>query len=154
IQLRLERNYGEAVRLLHARLAQVGLDSGASKATWEGWLAFAQRLAGDTAGAKVTPEQAREAIQPVYTDQKEGVVAAMSLAHAAMGEKDSALKLAERAMTLLPRGKDAMSGPQLEENLALIQTIVGENSRAISTLTQLLHTPYWGWTYMATPITP
>ena len=46
---------------------------------------------------------------------------------------------------LLPRGKDAVSGPYLEENLALIQTIFGENSRAISTLTQLLQTPYDGW---------
>ena len=38
--------------------------------------------------------------------------------------------------------KIAVSGPSLEENLALIQTIVGENSRAISTLTELLQTPY------------
>ena len=66
----------------------------------------------------------------------------LSLAYAAMGEKDSALKLAERAIVLLPRAKDAMDGPGFEENLALIQTIFGENSRAISTLTQLLQTPY------------
>ena len=43
---------------------------------------------------------------------------------------------------LLPRAKDAVSGPAFEENLALIQTIFGENSRAISTLTELLQTPY------------
>ena len=41
-----------------------------------------------------------------------------------------------------------------EENLALIQTIFGENSRAISTLTQLLQTPYNSWLYGPTPITP
>ena len=35
-------------------------------------------------------------------------------------------------------------GPALEENLALIQTMFGENSRAISTLTRLLQTPYDG----------
>ena len=35
----------------------------------------------------------------------------------------------------------------LEENLALIQTIFGENSRAISTLTRLLQTPYMSWVY-------
>ena len=46
---------------------------------------------------------------------------------------------------LMPRAKDAMDGPGLEENLALIQTIFGENSRAISTLTQLLQTPYWAY---------
>jgi hypothetical protein len=38
-------------------------------------------------------------------------------------------------------------GPCLEENLAVIQMMVGENSRAISTLTRLLQTPYLGWTY-------
>ena len=41
-----------------------------------------------------------------------------------MGEKDSALKAAERAIMLLPRAKDAMVGPGLEENLALIQTML------------------------------
>jgi len=40
-----------------------------------------------------------------------------------------------------------MRGPAFEENLALIQTIVGENSRAISTLAELLQTPYDGWLY-------
>jgi serine/threonine-protein kinase len=45
---------------------------------------------------------------------------------------------------LLPSVKDATDGPGLQENLALIQTIVGEKSRAISTLTKLLQTPYGG----------
>jgi len=44
----------------------------------------------------------------------------------------------------------------LEENLAVIQMMVGENSRAISTLTRLLQTPYSGWIYGfgRTPFTP
>jgi len=49
---------------------------------------------------------------------------------------------------VIPRTKDAAYGPGLEENLALIQARFGENSRAISTLTQLLQTPYFN------PITP
>ena len=59
-----------------------------------------------------------------------------------MGEKDSALKVAERAVMLRPTVKERMEGPAFEENLAFIQMIFGENSRAISTLTRLLHTPY------------
>jgi serine/threonine-protein kinase len=55
---------------------------------------------------------------------------------------------------LLPRAKDAVDGPRYEENLALIQTIFGENSRAISTLAQLLQTPYGSRFYGQTPITP
>ena len=71
-----------------------------------------------------------------------------------MGEKDSALKAAERAIMLLPSAKDPVDGPAFEENLALIQTMFGENSRAISTLTQLLQTPYSSWLYDAAPVTP
>ena len=54
---------------------------------------------------------------------------------------------------LFPCAKDAVSGPTFEENLAFIQAMFGENSRAISTLTELLQTPY-GWGYGLAPITP
>ena len=47
-----------------------------------------------------------------------------------------------------------MDGPGAEENLALIQTSLGEKSRAISTLTRLLQTPYNSWIYGPAPITP
>ena len=119
-------------------------------------LAFMQRLAGDAAGAKVTAEQARKTLEPLDRDQPESylLAAEMSLAYAALGEKDSALKEAERAIMLLPSIKDRVHGPACEENLALIQTICGENSRAISTLTQLLQTPYVSLCYDPAPITP
>ena len=70
-----------------------------------------------------------------------------------MGDKDLALKEAERAIMLVPRAKDAVDGPSIEENLALIQARFGENSRAISSLTSLLETPYSSSLYLATPIT-
>jgi tetratricopeptide (TPR) repeat protein len=154
-QLRLERNYGEAVRLLQARLAQSQFDSQFWKAVNQVTLAFMQRLGGDTAGAKVTAEQARNTLKQFYRDEPEEspLAAMLSQTYAAMGEKDSALKAAERAMTLLPRAKDPMRGPAFEENLALVQTIFGENSSAISSLAQLLQTPYDGWVYEL-PITP
>ena len=43
---------------------------------------------------------------------------------------------------------------RIEENMALVEMIVGENSRAISTLTRLLQTPYGGWLYSPAPNTP
>ena len=43
-------------------------------------------------------------------------------------------------MVIWPSAKDRAWGPGFEENLALIQTIFGEKSRAIETLTQLLKT--------------
>src|SRR5436190_9122159 len=158
-QLRLERNYGEAVRLLQTRLAQFRYDSQPDKASDQLALALAQRLAGDTAGAKVTAEQARNTLEQLYRDlpdnvSRAGCAARLSLAYAEMGKRDSALEAAERAIMLLPRAKDPVAGPHFEENLALIQTIFGENSRAIPTLTQLLQTPYKTFVYSLTPITP
>jgi len=41
-----------------------------------------------------------------------------------------------------------------KKNMAVIQMIFGETSRPISTLTQLLQTPYRGYLYNPTPITP
>jgi len=45
-----------------------------------------------------------------------------------------AIKTAERAIMLWPSAKDPEFGPAFEENLALVQTMFGENSRAISAL--------------------
>jgi TolB-like protein/Flp pilus assembly protein TadD len=151
-QLRLERNYGEAVRFLQARLAQFHYVSDYDKANYQVALAFTQRFAGDTAGAKLTAEQARNTLELLHGDPPDNRLRAVraadvSRAYAAMGEKDAALEAAESAVMVLPRVKDAMDGPGAEENLALIQTTFGENSPAISILTQLLQTHYNSWLY-------
>jgi TolB-like protein/Tfp pilus assembly protein PilF len=157
-ELRLERNLREAIRLLQARQTQFHFTSEFDKGVNYSWLAWIQRLNGDTAGAKVTAEQARNTLEPLCNDQPDHAffVAALSWPNATLGEKQAALKEAERAIMLLPSIKDRMWGPVYEENLAVIQMWVGENSRAISTLTRLLQTPYLSWTYGfgGTPVTP
>jgi TolB-like protein/Flp pilus assembly protein TadD len=154
-QLRLERNYGEAIRLLRARLAQFQYGSKYDKSTDQVSLALTQRLAGDMAGAKVTAEQARDTLAQLYRDLPEDpfIATLLSEAYAVIGEKDSALNLAERAIMLLSRPKDAVHEAASAENLAFIQMIFGENSRAISTLTQFLQTPGNSWRYNPAPIT-
>jgi serine/threonine protein kinase/Tfp pilus assembly protein PilF len=156
-QLRLERNYGEAIRLLQARLAQSRFDSeGDNKVV----LALMQLFAGDMAGAKITAEQARNTLEQRYRDQQSdaflaaALSRALSRAYAVTGERDSSLKAAEHAIMLLPSAKDRVSGPALEENLAFIQAIFGEHNRPISTLAQLLQTPYNSWVYGPGTITP
>ena len=155
-QLRLERNFGEAIRLLQARLAQFHYDSQVFKGSDQLVLALTQCLAGDTAGAKVTAEQARNTLEQIRKNQPDSpdFAGGLSLVYASLGEKNSALNEAQRAITLVPSSKDRLVGPGFEENLALIQTIFGENSRAISTLTRLLETPYYGGFYGSIPITP
>ena len=94
--------------MLQTRLAQFHFASDYWKGLAQVGLAFMQRLAGDTAGAKVTAEHARNTLEQPYRDQPDNWIAAgyVSQAYAAMGEKDSALKAAERAITLCPRAKD------------------------------------------------
>jgi tetratricopeptide (TPR) repeat protein len=155
VQLRLERNYGEAIRLLQARLAQFHFDSQYEQATEQVDLALTQHLAGDMAGAKVTAEAARNRLEQLNRDKPDAafIAASLSQAYAAMGKKDSALREAQRAIMLGPRTKDPVDAPGYEESLAVIQTMFGENSGAISTLAQLLQTPHGGWLY-SSPITP
>jgi TolB-like protein/Tfp pilus assembly protein PilF len=124
-QLRLERNYGEAVRLLQARQAQFHFASEIEKAINQEVLAWYQLLAGDAASAKASVEQARNTLEPLYKDQQDnaGFAADISLSYVVVGNRESALKEAERAVMLLPSAKDRVTGPSYEENLALIQTI-------------------------------
>jgi TolB-like protein/Tfp pilus assembly protein PilF len=148
-QLRLERNFGEAVRLLQARQTQFHFGSEIEKGINQELLAWYQRFAGDTTGANVTAEQARNTLEPLYKDQQDSpaLTSNLSWLYGILGNKELALKEAERAVMLLPTAKDQVTGPAFEENLAVIQTMFGENSRAISTLAQLLQTPYGSWVY-------
>ena len=155
-QLRLERNYREAVRLLQTRLAQSSPPASEDDKAYDHvLLGFMQLLADDTPGAKLTAEHACGTLEQLAQGQSDNafVAATLSQAHAAMGHKEFALREAQRAIMLLPRAKDWVIGPGFEENLALIEAIFGENSRAISTLTQLLQMPYDSLVYL-TPVTP
>ena len=127
-QLRLERNHGEVVRLLQTRLAQFHYGSEFEKAGNQISLAFAQRLAGNSAGPNISVEQARDTLEPLSKIQPDNAlfVAVLSQAYALLGDQDTALKDARRAIWLVPSAKDALSGPGYEESLALIEVICGE----------------------------
>jgi serine/threonine protein kinase/Flp pilus assembly protein TadD len=144
MQLTLERNYGEAIPLLQARQTQFHFASDVYKGINQVILAVVQRLAGDDTSAVATAGQALNTLDPLYKNQQDNakVAALLSLSYAVLGNKELALKEAERAIMLLPSAKDAIEGPGLEENLAIVQTMVGDNSRAISILARLLQTPY------------
>jgi hypothetical protein len=73
-----------------------------------------------------------------------------------LGDRTSALKEAERAIALKPSTEYGANSPGLNENLALIRTIIGENTGAISILARLLEVPYWSasGSLYGTSITP
>jgi predicted Zn-dependent protease len=100
--LRLERNHGEAIRLLQARQTQFHFTSEIDKGTDQLLLAWTQRFNGDTAGAKVTAAEARNTLEPLCKNQPDNALfaAALSMANAVLGEKEAALKEAERAIML------------------------------------------------------
>ena len=116
-------------------------------------LALTQRLAGDAVGARVAAQQALKVYEQLHKEQPNDTYLAMALAqaYAVMGEKDLALNVAERAVTL---AKTPLFARMVQEHLAMIQTMVGENSRAISILTELLQKPYWSYHYGPPAITP
>jgi len=156
-QLRLERNLSEALRLLKARVAQYHFGAELEKGAFTVFLAFAQHEAGDSAGAKITAEQARNTLEPICKTQPDNDFAAtcLSQAYALLGDRNSALKEAERAIALKPSAEYGASSPGLNENLALVRTIIGENTGAISILAPLLEVPYSsGSSLYGTPITP
>ena len=155
-QLRLERNPTEAIQFVQARQARLQFTFGINKGIKQAGLALLRRVAGDAAQAKAAAEEARNTLEPLGKEQPDNVfvAAALSVAYAILDQKDSALNEAQRAIALVPSSKDRLSGPAFEENLALVEVIIGENSRAIATLTQLLQTPYSGWLYSPAPITP
>jgi len=143
-QLRLERNHAELVRLLETQLAQFHFDSELDKGFAQVNLAFAQYFGGDSAGAKVTAEQARNTLEPLCKSEPNNAMFArlLSLSYAALGSKDSAINEAERAIMLSQSANDRMNGSRAEEIRAVVQAMFGENNRAISTLSRLLQTPY------------
>ena len=88
------------VRLVQDQLTRSHYDSQVNKAGVQAWLALMQRVAGDTAGAKVTAEQARNTLEQSHGDQPDIQYLGLSEAYAVTGQKDLALKAAERAVLL------------------------------------------------------
>jgi tetratricopeptide (TPR) repeat protein len=140
----LERQFDEAIRLIHSRVTE-SRDLPEFERLFEPlFLAQAQEYAGDIAGARATAQQM---LPPLETFGKKApdnpfFALGLSVTHAVLGEKDAAIKEAERAITLLPSAKDAVDGPGYEENLAAVEVAVGDKNRAIPRLQRLLAIPY------------
>src|SRR5206468_9449719 len=76
------------------------------------------------------------------------------LTNMGLGDKAAALTMAERAMTVNPIEKDALTGPTPIDILARVAARVGELDRAIAALQKLLSIPYADALSSGVPLTP
>ena len=123
--------------------------------TWcEGIVA---RMRGDAAAARKAFADARAEAADLVAKQPDyaNALCVLGMADAALGHKDDAIREGRRAVELLPMTKDAIIGPLLVRNLALIYTWTGEKDLAFEQLSiaakvpsylsygQLRLHPYW-----------
>ena len=140
----LERHFDEAIQLIHSRLTEYRDLSDIERFFNPYFLVLAQEYAGDARGARATAQQMLGPLETLSQKDPDNrnFAQALSLIRAVLGQKDAAIKEAERAITLLPSGKDAVDGPRGEENLAFVEVLVGDKNRAIPRLQRLLEIPY------------
>jgi len=143
-QLFLERHFDEAIRFIHSRLTEFRDVSDFERFFNQFWLVLAKEYAGDIAGARANAQQMLRPLETLCQKDPDNpsFVSELSIVHAVLGQKDAAIKEAERAITLLPSGKDAMAGPTYEQNLAHVEVLVGDKNRVIPRLQRLLEIPY------------
>jgi TolB-like protein/Flp pilus assembly protein TadD len=143
-QLFLERHFDEAIRLIHNRLTEFRDLSDIERLLEPIFLVPAQQYAGDIVGARGAAQQMLGPLETLCQKDPDDhrLAEVLSATRAVLGQKDAAIKEAERATTLLPSGKDAVAGPKAEEHLASVEVIVGEKNRAIPRLQHLLEIPY------------
>jgi tetratricopeptide (TPR) repeat protein len=107
------------------------------------YIGFTRKALQDQPGARAAFLRARSAAEDALRQNPNAAKLRIQLAKALayLGEKDAALAEAQRASELQPESKDAFEGPDITEGVAQVQTIVGENNRAIEILDGLLSRP-------------
>jgi TolB-like protein/class 3 adenylate cyclase/Tfp pilus assembly protein PilF len=143
-QLFLERHFDEAIRLIHSRLIESPNVSDIDRLFNPFFLVLAQENAGDIVGARATAQQMLRPLETLCQKDPDNPTFAQALSqiYAVLGQKDAAIKEAERAITLLSTVKDAVDGPGAEYNLAIVEVLVGDKNGAIPRLQHLLQVPY------------
>lgn len=110
-----------------------------------GW-ANSEQLSGNANEARTSFTEAREALEKELKQQPQNLntISNLALTLAGRGEREAALREADRAVELVPSSHNARTGPSIEEMRARIQARFGDGDRAIPTLKHLLEIPYAG----------
>jgi TolB-like protein/Tfp pilus assembly protein PilF len=120
------------------------------------YLGWAQEVAGDHATAQDTWRQARSELELFLKDQPENfvLIGVLALTNMGLGDKPSAVVLAERAVRANPTEKDALYGPLPLEIRARVLAGSGNADGAIAILEKLISIPYLGALLGQVPLTP
>ncbi|MFL5447875.1 MAG: TPR end-of-group domain-containing protein, partial [Gemmatimonadales bacterium] len=102
-------------------------------------------LRGNRLKAQAYADSARMAyarqLRDAPKDEQRHVLYGLALAY--LGRKAEAIREGQRAVTLLPVGKDAFGGAYMQHQLARIYMLVGEPDKALDHLEPLLNRPYY-----------
>jgi tetratricopeptide (TPR) repeat protein len=151
----LERRPAQIIPRLKEILAKPDPALGFYNGELRFWLGWAQEVAGDHAAAQESWRQARSELESFLKQQPENysLIGDLALTNMGLGDKATALTLAERAMAANPIEKDAIDGPIPIEILARVAARMAEPDRAIAALQKLLSIPYDGALASGVPLT-
>ena len=152
----LERRTAPVIPRLREILAKPDPALGSFNGELRFWLGWAQEVAGDQAAAERSWRQARSELEPLLKEQPENyrLMGHLALTNLGLGDKAAAFTMAERAVTMNPIEKDALTGPTPMDILARVAARIGEPTRAIAALQQLLSIPYADALSSGVPLTP
>ncbi len=126
-----------------AQTPDTGTDAGGLHSPKAWWEAVMARALHDEGTAQAALARARVEMEKIVRDQPGygPSLSLLALIDAGLGRKDDAIREGKAAVEMLPVSKDAFSGPDLIENLALIYAWTGEKGLACEQLDRVAHMP-------------
>jgi TolB-like protein/cytochrome c-type biogenesis protein CcmH/NrfG len=100
--------------------------------------------AGDMPAARARAGEALAQMKDVVTRQpgNADVWVGLCMAHALLGDKEEALRSAQKVAELMPESRDAVIGPSNSVECAVAFSWIGENDRALAEFERLIKVPY------------
>jgi TolB-like protein/class 3 adenylate cyclase/Flp pilus assembly protein TadD len=139
-----ERRYGDAILALKSKAANPDhAESPQGKIYKKARLAWLQQLSGDNSSAHTTWEQVRSEFQGLFGGESErsNGILVLAWANAALGDKKTALAIAQRTANLDSVKKDAVAAAWAQQWSAKIAMQMGEPDRVLSILERSAEVP-------------
>ncbi len=140
-----KRDRSTAMRAVAAMRPEGFQDTGSNLLLPREWFAgLVARTFGDKAAADAAFKRARAIIEKTLGEQTDYAAgwSFLGLIDAALDRKDDAIREGRHACELLPTSADALTGPFLVQNLALIYTWTGNKDLALQELSKAAELPF------------